>query len=187
MTPTSQMITGQLATLDANATALRARSDALALGAVTGDKSAAEELARIKSEIAGLVADREVLVAAKRRAEVLEADADEDAGIEDRRAHRAEAQKSAAAALAAARDMDAAIAAFVAAAAALDAAEKATRDHVRLAGDTPDGRVGRKDAAGHGHFLIARVVDGTAKRRNDRTVAELVGAAWQEYLEKEPA
>lgn len=184
---TSTIISGQIATLDRNLASLRAHADALSLDAVTGSREAAEELARIKAEIAGLIADREVLEAARTRALIIEGDASEDAQIEARRAARADAAKCAAEALKAAQDMDKAISAFVAAAAALGAAEGETRRHLRLAGQNSDGHVGRECASAHGMFLLARISDGTARRRNDRTVAELVGTAWRELLQEETA
>ena len=54
-----------------------------------------------------------------------------------------------------AQDMDAAIAAFVAASAALEVAEKATRDHASLSGGDIGTRTGRNDAAAHGQTIAA--------------------------------
>lgn len=187
MQTTSQIIDGQIATLDRNLQTLRGHAEGLSLDAVTGNRAAGDELARVNSEIAGLAADREVLVSARRRAVILEADAADDAEIETRRSHLASARTHAADAVKAAEAMDAAISAFVSAAAALDAAEKATRTSYRHAGQNPDGRVGRDGASAHGLFLLARIADGTAKRRNDKSVSALVAAAWAELLEKETA
>ena len=187
MKPTSQMIDGQIAAVDRNLSSLRGHADALSLDAVTGSREAADELARIKAEISGLAADRDVLEAARRRAEVLEADASNDAQIEARRAARVEAVKHASVALKAAKDMDNAISAFVVAAAALNTAESETRRHLRLAGEKPEGRIGREGASAHGMFLLARIADGTARRRDDRTVAELVAIAWRELLQEDTA
>lgn len=187
MTPTSANISVQIAGVDASVASLQDHAEALSLEAVSGNRAAADELARVKSEVAGLLADREVLVSARKRAIVLENDAAEDAKIEDRRAHLLEARNHAAAALMAAQAMDNAIAAFVAASTDLNAAEQATRQHLRLAGENPDGHIGRHGAAAHGTFLLSRIADGTAKRRHDRTVSELVSSAWAEYLEEDKA
>jgi hypothetical protein len=182
MKPTSALIAKQITALDGALASLQDHAEALAFEAVGGNREVASELAKTNSQIAGAQQDRAVLLNAHRRAQELEAEAREAAEVENRALHRTHALSAAQEALSAALAMDEAIAAFTTASAALVAAEATLRHHVRLAGEEIGQRLGRKDAASHGDFLLARIADGSAGRRADRTVAELVGAAWREYL-----
>lgn len=180
--PTSALIAKQITALDGALASLQDHAEELAFAAVGGNREVASELAKTNAEIAAAQQDRAVLLNARRRVQELEAEAEAAAAAENRALHRAEATTAAQEALSAARDMDTAIADFTAASAALVAAEGDLRHHVRLCGDDIGPRLGRKDAASHGHFLLARIADGSAGRRTDKTVAELVQTAWREYL-----
>ena len=189
MQPTSQMIDSQISALDRNLLSLRGHADALSLGAVTGNRAAAEELARVKSEIAGLVADREVLEAARRRALVLEADAAEDAGIEERAAARAEASAAVQRLLKAARRADAMTKEWQALASEMALAEAAARDAARRAGGIlMDARVGQYGLIGHAMDLMTRTANGSIKANNPmRGCEDFVVGGWRELLEEETA
>lgn len=133
MRPTSQHIRNQINEIDKRAGELQRNVAALSFDAVAGDKDAAAAIARANTEIAGLTQDRAVLSTALGRAETLERFDRDDEAEAKRLAHLAAARENAAAALKAAQAMDSAIAGFIAASTALEAAESATRQHVRLA------------------------------------------------------
>lgn len=182
MKPTSKSIAAQIANLDETVRAFQSQADGLALDAVTGNSEAATELAKLNARIAAGGADRVVLVAAQRKAAALEREASEDAADAERAEHRALARSHAASLVAAASSVDDAIAAYVSALALLGQEQTAVRQHVRLAGDDLGSRTGRHGAEAHATFLLARLADGTAIRRQDRTMAAFVAQAWFEYL-----
>lgn len=186
MKPTSQLIDGQIAVVDLNLNSLRGHAEALSLDAVTGKKAAAEELARIKSEIAGLVADREVLEAARRRALILEADAVEDDQIEARRAARAEASAAVMRLLDAARRADTLAAEWQAVAREMAEAEAEARDAARRAGGIlVDTRVGQRGVVAHASDRLTRTAHGGIKANPMRSASEFVAVGWRELLQED--
>lgn len=180
---TPQAIAGQIAACDATIAALAGEAQRLALAATEGNAAAATRLASINAEIEATRGDRFILTQAQRAAEARALVADEAQQSRRREEHLIAAKAAGGRVVQAAEAIDAAIAAYTVAAEALAEAEADARTHARLAGDDLGSRAGRKGAVAHGAFLLARIVDGSARRRNDRSVTDVVSAAWAEYLQ----
>lgn len=179
---TPKSLQAQLDAVDRLLTAKQVEAEQGALAAVESPEKA-EALAVVLSEIKHLKKDRSVfvdaLIAAQRREQQ-----DQASGEAQRRAEaRAAAAVHAADTVAKAARVDSLTADLVAALADLQAAEDATRERARVAGDIlTSTRVGQRDAVGHALGNLQRIASGN-RTGTPRSTADICHAGWSELLE----
>lgn len=181
----STQISEQIAAIDRAVAGLQEQIAARALDAVDGVDGAGSEVVRLRAEIAGMQADREILSTARAAAVQREAAARSEADTATRAAHLAQARESAAKLLAVAGRIDAILADYQSAIADLTALEASVRTSMRLAGeiDVFDARAGRSNTAAHSRWLFQNVVDGNRlAAANAKSMHDLISDAWAEIL-----
>ncbi len=181
------MIASQISGLDAALAEARGRAGHLSYDTVAGDKDAAAALARENANIAGMEADRAVLVTAMARARQLEAEASSEAAQAERAAARIEARGHVTRLLDAARRADAMLSSWAELAAEMAEAEAAARDAARRAGGIlNDTRVGQRGSVAHSADLLARTATGAIKANTViRPAEEFVSIGWRDLIEGE--
>lgn len=155
----------------------------LALPAVAGSDEAAAALARIHGEVRQISDDLVILERAKLTAADLQRAADEAVTEAYRARHLSVAQDRAAEIVKLAVRADALVAEFQTVFTVIASTEQEILEALRRAGKPPTGdRVGQ---GGLNAFVIAALtaqVDGTARYRRSRPVAEIATSAWADLL-----
>lgn len=179
---TPKSLQAQLDAVDRLLTAKQVEAEQGALAAVENPEKA-EALSVVLTEIRHMKDDRDVIEAALSAA-VERAHQDAITGEAQRRAEaRAAAAVYAADTMAKAARVDALTADLVAALADLQAAEDATRERARAAGDIlTSTRVGQRDAVGHALGNLQRIASGN-RTGTPRSAADICRAGWSELLE----
>lgn len=186
MNLTPHDIRDQIAAVDSKLADMAERSSMLALAAAEEDQQAAQDLARLRTEMGLVEGDREILVAAL-TASVKRADAAADQASQESRAqHLQDAVGHLDALLDLAGQADRLVEEFQRLRAEINAKEAELLSSARGAGiDIARPRVGMRGAASYYGDTLRRHIDGTVKSNTTpRSVSDLVASGWSELQQE---